>query len=611
MKASLLPVVKTSTLSTNLTFLRELRRKYRYLYAEKVRNLPDGSTAFHRGRLFRRQGLSVLHLKGDSFEMAYQHGKLLEEEVRTGVLHQLSCSIPHLLHNSVSRSPLLNRIVIGLVDYMGQNLKQHIPWDYLAESFALSEGSGLALHHVSNALLAMEAMYILAKYAVRSKGFDITPMAFAGCSSFAAWKDFSRDGELVIGRNLDYPLNGYFDRYPTVTYYEPTDHGQRYVALGTAGLHTPSLTAMNESGIYIAGHLVPTEETSFQGTPMYFVAADVIKQARTFDEAVDRFRQHRTTVGWAYVLCSTREKRVASVEMTNARVAVRESTDGLHVQSNHFSLIESSNLYVNRSIADDTEGRYCRMRDRVRGVGKVDAREAAAIMGDCFDPVAGRERGLGATVAVHITVGSAVFRPSEGKMYVANGTAPTSQNDFVELPLLERFDPDTFAKEKFTVIPATHDAAMTREQREAVQAYIEAKMAYEYDSDVDRAFDIMKRVVATDPQNAAYRFILASFAMKQEKLDEAVTYLSDVVAMDHTPQLRNLAYYYRGRIHASRGDRARASVDFSEVIGSPDTDDKLRRAAKKADAIVRIFGKYAFRTDNLPIMMQFADMLTY
>src|SRR4051812_31054031 len=118
MKAKLLPVVKTSTLSTNLSFLRELRRKYRYLYDEKLVEKPDGSVAFHKGRLFRRRGLNVMHLKGDSFEMAFQHGKLLQEEVRTGVLHQLSSSIPHLLHNSVSRSPLLNRLVIGIVDYM-------------------------------------------------------------------------------------------------------------------------------------------------------------------------------------------------------------------------------------------------------------------------------------------------------------------------------------------------------------------------------------------------------------------------------------------------------------------------------------------------------------
>ena len=95
-------------------------------------------------------------------------------------------------------------------------------------------------------------------------------MAFAGCSSFAAWGPNSHDGDLIIGRNLDNPLNGYIDAFPLVTYFEPND-GQRYLSLGTAGLYPPSLTAMNESGIYLAAHLIPTEETSFEGTPMYFV----------------------------------------------------------------------------------------------------------------------------------------------------------------------------------------------------------------------------------------------------------------------------------------------------------------------------------------------------
>ena len=166
---------------------------------------------------------------------------------------------------------------------------------------------------------------------------------------------------------------------------------------------------------------------------------------------------------------------------------------------------------------------------------------AVSILGDCFDSVAKRNRGLGATVAVHLTVGSVVLQPSAGKMYVATGRAPVSQNDFVELPLDARFDPEAFATEKFETIPAGESTLREPAMKSAVQGFIRAKMAYEYDSDVQTAYEIMKQVVATDPGNAAYHFMVAAFAMKLGKLGEAMPVLSDILAMDHTPQLQDLA----------------------------------------------------------------------
>ena len=34
------------------------------------------------------------------------------------------------------------------------------------------------------------------------------------CSSFAAWGSKTRDGNLLIGRNMDYPLNNYYEVRP-------------------------------------------------------------------------------------------------------------------------------------------------------------------------------------------------------------------------------------------------------------------------------------------------------------------------------------------------------------------------------------------------------------
>src|SRR3954464_10601689 len=94
-KASAPVEMHSSTISASLAVLRELRRKYRALYDAPVTKLPDGSAAFHQARLYEPEGISVLSLRGDAFEMAFQHGKLLAQKVREGVLRQLSRTIPN------------------------------------------------------------------------------------------------------------------------------------------------------------------------------------------------------------------------------------------------------------------------------------------------------------------------------------------------------------------------------------------------------------------------------------------------------------------------------------------------------------------------------------
>ena len=132
---------KTFPISSNLILLRELKRKYRYLYLEKVQALPDGSYAFHNARLFRREGINVLFLKGDRFEMAFQHGRLLSEAIQSGVLAELHRMIPNIIHNSVTKIPWLNRLLTRGLDYLGNNvLLYNISQEDLKDTFALSEG---------------------------------------------------------------------------------------------------------------------------------------------------------------------------------------------------------------------------------------------------------------------------------------------------------------------------------------------------------------------------------------------------------------------------------------------------------------------------------------
>ena len=589
----------------------KLRRAYHYLYEHTITPHQDGRRTFHRATAWDYHGLYVAHLKGDAFEMAFQHGKLLAEGVREGILRQLSRTIPNALENGVSKSAAFNRLVLGVVEFLGRDLRRHIPESYFEQAFAVSEASGLSVDEVSNALLAMEAIYVLAKYAVRTRGVTVPPVAFAGCSSFAAWGNATKGGETIVARNLDYPLNGYFDRYPLVAYHEPTDGGQRYVSLGTAGLFTPCMTAFNESGIYIGSHLIPTDETSFRGTPIYFHAAEVLQRARSFAEAMSLFRSAPSTVGWCFLVASFREKRFATVEMTHKRTEVREAAGDRLLQTNHFLRLDAANLFINRSVDEDSFGRYRALERRLDQVrGTLDADEAARILGDVFDPVAGRERAIGATVAVHITLSSSVVVPEQGRFFVATGTGPTSFHPFVELPMPGRFDPMQFPVTDGRRLEPGDFARRHPERAAALDRYVEGKKAYEYDSDVARALACVQEAERLDAGEPAYTFAVAVFALKLRQEAVALKALDRLRDGAPTAQLARLECYLRARVLAAKGDR-KAVMLFERLLSDRGMDGKLRKAVEKARSGFRTFGRYPFRTETLQPMLQFAGLLTY
>src|SRR5205085_2990832 len=105
----------------------------------------------------------------------------------------------------------------------------------LEEMIALSDAAGLPLNEVIQALYNPELLLILARYqgTRHAEDFPVVPAAVIPptcCSSFAAWGTFTASRALLIGRNLDYPLNGFYDRFPAVIYFEPPAPALRYMS---------------------------------------------------------------------------------------------------------------------------------------------------------------------------------------------------------------------------------------------------------------------------------------------------------------------------------------------------------------------------------------------
>jgi tetratricopeptide (TPR) repeat protein len=163
-------------------------------------------------------GLLVLHLAGEPYEMGFQHGALCREEIRAfrreayaymSTLIASAFKLPQVLARLVTR-PLLMRQVRTYLPYT--------PQEYQEEMRGVADGADV---HILEALLvnAVWEMYLV-----------------GGCSEFAVRGAKSVDGELLHGYNYDLadPAHAFINPYLALIFSRPA-HGFPFAQVNTVG----------------------------------------------------------------------------------------------------------------------------------------------------------------------------------------------------------------------------------------------------------------------------------------------------------------------------------------------------------------------------------------
>ncbi len=203
--------------------------------------------------------------------------------------------------------------------------------------------------------------------------------SFAGCTSILAWGSASNDGELYIGRNMDW--SAAFSEFAQVlTVMNPTDGGYRYANLGWPGMIT-LYTAINEHGVYIDLH----DGSSMGGSvvfadraPFMNVLADIISETRSLDAAVSRLNASRTSVG--LILSMADQYSGVSMECASwGDHRVRKSDGETLVVVNSF-LNPDWGIHTRDTVSHSLE-RFGNMTDRLaENRGNMDAQKIRELM---------------------------------------------------------------------------------------------------------------------------------------------------------------------------------------------------------------------------------------
>lgn len=395
-----------------------------------------------------------------------------------------------------------------------------------------------------------------------------------GCTSVAVWDSYTRNGSLVYGRNLDFPGNGYFDRFPLVTRIRPRK-GIPYVSIGAAGTFVDGITGINEEGLTVALHQHLSKDVSIlkKGRPMIDLAARVLQNARGIDQAVEICRDWIPTSAWTIVLTHWKERRAAVLERTPSTLSTSVFKGGVMVRTNDFldPALKKDEIDF-RPFRESSRLRAARAAAIVdKAVGRMDAAAMAGLLSDHADAERGMIRAFGQTISQPHNMTSVVFEPEEGVMWVAEGRAPASHGPYRKFHLWE----GSFGNE---CLPRTKDP-LSAKQWEAYRTYMHAAMIWQRSHDHRRVFELLSEVVKRDPNDSIYRYMHGLYALKSKKFKEAAVDFAKGSSMPDLAHRAQAQRLWQARALDLLGRRSAALKIYKEVSHHRKIARTLRRAA--------------------------------
>jgi len=362
----------------------------------------DGKIWLGQSWTTKREGLTVIRLKGSPFAMGYASGKLLEKD-----MHTLEDEFLVMVRGYVPQQWKIN-ILKSYITFRNRSLSDYVSLDYRQQIYGTTLGCsdihpelGDYYDRLLNYHAAHDISYMMIDNPLISK---------AGCTAFGAWGAATENGHLITGRNFDWEAADVFSRDRVVILCEP-DGGIPFISLAWASM-AGVVSGMNRAGISVTINGAPSSLPGETATPVAMVARDVLQKAQNLTNALDIIRNSRVFVSTLWLVGSKTDGKFVVVEKTPKVTNIREPEGDSIVSANHFQTDKLKDDDRNlRYIAEATSiPRYTRMSELLQtNHGGLNPTRAAAMLRDRNLPGGkfpgnGHRATLNALIATHATV---------------------------------------------------------------------------------------------------------------------------------------------------------------------------------------------------------------
>jgi isopenicillin-N N-acyltransferase like protein len=353
-----------------------------------------------RGFLEEVDGYKVLHVRGTPYEMGYQQGALLKDDIRELVRFLFEVKAKEL-KVPVGGINLLNpRRALGGI---AATQRKYVPERFFEELRGVADGAGMDMQDIIAANFIPELFH---------------------CSGFALSGSATKDGTLYHGRVLDYGCDWRLQEHAVLTVAEP-EGKIPFLNVTYAGF-IGSVTGMNARHVSI-GEMGGRGLGHWEGVPMALLIRMALEEADTLDEAVAIFRDHPRTCEYYYVIADGKSDQGVGMEASWDTFGV------IKMGESHPRLPHA----VKDAVVLSVGNRYQELVRRVRaGHGTFDAESARMLMS--------------LPVAMKSNLHSVLFETKTTRLWVANASrdgAPAATQPYHAFTFLELLThrPDTTA----------------------------------------------------------------------------------------------------------------------------------------------------------------------
>lgn len=355
-------------------------------------------------------GIWELYIEGDALERGVANGNLTRELIH----HQENAFMSKLEEMVPSES--YRGFLKKIISFFNRKMYLYVPEEYKQEIYGVSR-YGLQKYDD----FAPGYIRMLYFHGAHDIGHAMQDLMLVGCTSFAAWDNKTKDGELLLGRNFDFYAGDDFGSQKIAAFVNPDD-GNKFMMYTWGGM-IGAVSGMNEKGITVTINAGKSKIPFKAKDPITLVSREILQYASTIEDAIAIAKKREVFVSESIMVGSGDEGRAVLIEVSpkNFGVYEVENTDEL-ICSNHFQSMAYQDDKRNQKTIEESHSkyRYDRMKQLVDGSEKLDVPAAVSILRNMkgLDDEAlgyGNEKAINQLLAHH----GIVFKPKERKVWVS------------------------------------------------------------------------------------------------------------------------------------------------------------------------------------------------
>jgi predicted choloylglycine hydrolase len=345
-----------------------------YLYKREIVLGLTTPAKYKEAHLEIYGNIPVLHVYGTPEEIGTQYGELLKRPL-LGAVGGIRLFINRKYLNHLLKT----------ADILGKNLPEH----YRTELKAISKVTGISY----NELVAM----------------NVTPDLLM-CSCLAVWGKATKDGKMLMGRNLDYEISHLSEIVGLITVYHFKD-GNSVVSVNFLGM-IGCFTGMNSEGVVFGNMLVYNareRKVNKDGISIQLLLRDAAQETNTARKFADYLVDHKHVIPMNVMVADKTSAFMTELDINESKIRSSDKTS-----------LAASNYF----------------RDSALQVRKVDCPRYSSLVGSVkqnygkYD-VATMENALYRARINNLNLQAVVFEPEKMLMHVAMNSRKAAAGPYI------------------------------------------------------------------------------------------------------------------------------------------------------------------------------------